>query len=86
MVRQWQQLFFEKRYASTELVNPAFADIARGYGIKSTRIDERKDLSKAISEMLAHEGSYLLEVTVEKEENIFPMIPSGAAVTDIRLE
>lgn len=86
MVRQWQQLFFEKRYASTELVNPAFADIARGYGIKSSRIDERKDLSKAISEMLAHEGSYLLEVTVEKEENIFPMIPSGAAVTDIRLE
>jgi len=86
MVRQWQQLFFEKRYASTELVNPAFTEIAKGYGIKSTKIDSRDKLAKGIEEMLAHDGSYVLEVSVEKEENIFPMIPSGAAVTDIRLE
>ena len=86
MVRQWQQLFFEKRYASTELVNPAFAEIAKGYGIKAKRIDERVDLPQAIEEMMASDTSYLLEITVEKEENIFPMIPSGAAVTDIRLE
>jgi acetolactate synthase-1/2/3 large subunit len=86
MVRQWQQLFFEKRYASTELVNPAFAQIAKGYGIESARIDERKDLGEALEKMLVHEGPYLLEITVEKEENIFPMIPSGAAVTEMRLE
>ena len=86
MVRQLQQLFFEKRYASTELVNPAFAEIAKGYGIKAKRIDERVDLPQAIEEMMASDTSYLLEITVEKEENIFPMIPSGAAVTDIRLE
>ncbi len=86
MVRQWQQLFFEKRYASTELVNPAFAEIARGYGITAQRVDERDDLEAALDAMLAHQGPYLLEIRVEKEENIFPMIPSGAAVADIRLE
>lgn len=86
MVRQWQQLFFEKRYASTELVNPAFDQIAKGYGIASNRVDDRESLQQAIKEMLDHEGPYLLEVTVETEENIFPMIPSGASVTEIRLE
>jgi acetolactate synthase I/II/III large subunit len=86
MVRQWQQLFFEKRYASTELVNPAFAQIASGYGIESARIDEREDLGQALDKMLAHQGPYLLEITVEKEENIFPMIPAGADVTEMRLE
>jgi acetolactate synthase I/II/III large subunit len=86
MVRQWQQLFFEKRYASTELVNPAFAQIAKGYGIESSRIDERENLAPAIEAMLAFNGPYLLEITVEKEENIFPMIPAGAAVTEMRLE
>jgi len=86
MVRQWQQLFFEKRYASTELVNPAFAQIAKGYGIESKRIDERGNLGQAIQEMLAFAGPYLLEVTVEKEENIFPMIQAGDSVSEIRLE
>jgi len=86
MVRQWQQLFFEKRYASTELVNPAFSQIAKGYGIESERIDEREELAGAVEKMLAHDGPYLLEITVEKEENIFPMIPAGAAVTEMRLE
>ncbi len=86
MVRQWQQLFFEKRYASTEMVNPAFAEVAKGYGIKSKRIDEREDLAHEITKMLAFKGPYLLEITVEKEENIFPMIPAGAAVTEMRLE
>ena len=87
MVRQWQQLFFEKRYASTEMVNPAFAEVARGYGIESQRIEERADLAPAIAAMLAYkEGPYVLEIAVEKEENIFPMIPAGAAVTDMRLE
>lgn len=85
MVRQWQQLFFEKRYSSTELVNPDFAAIASGYGIRSARVDNRDRLSEALREMLDHEGSYLLEIAVESEENIFPMIPSGAAVSDILL-
>ena len=86
MVRQWQQLFFEKRYASTEMVNPDFTKVASGFGLESVMIDDRKGLDEAIDNMLAYDGPYLLEVKVEKEENIFPMIPSGAAVTEMRLE
>jgi acetolactate synthase-1/2/3 large subunit len=86
MVRQWQQLFFEKRYASTEMVNPDFTKVACGFGIESVMIDDRAGLAEAIDKMLAFDGPYLLEVKVEKEENIFPMIPSGAAVTEMRLE
>ena len=86
MVRQWQQLFFEKRYASTELVNPDFVAIANGYGLAAKRINARDGLGEAINEMLAHEGPYFLEVKVETEENIFPMIPSGCSVENIRLE
>ena len=86
MVRQWQQLFFERRYASTELVNPEFSIIAKGYGMESKKISQRADLDGALQEMLDHDGPYLLEILVEKEENIFPMIPSGASVEDIRLE
>ena len=86
MVRQWQQLFFEKRYASTELVNPNFTAIAQGYGMAAKRIDSREQLSPALDEMLAHPGPYFLEIKVETEENIFPMIPSGSSVEDIRLE
>ncbi len=86
MVRQWQQLFFDKRYASTELVNPDFIKIAEGYHIKSKRVTERENLQDAIAEMIACEGPYFLEVCVEKENNVFPMIPTGASVSDIRLE
>ncbi len=85
MVRQWQQLFFDKRYASTELMNPDFIKIAEGYGIKGRSIDERADLKGAIQEMIAYKGSFLLEVKVGKEDNVFPMVPSGASVSDIRL-
>lgn len=85
MVRQWQQLFFDKRYSSTELVNPDFVRIAEGYGIKGKSIDSRDDLDGAIKEMVAHEGSYLLEVHVGKEDNVFPMVPTGASVSDVRL-
>ena len=86
MVRQWQQLFFEKRYASTELVNPDFVTIAKGYGFATKKTSSREDIQADLREMLDHKGPYLLEVVVEKEENIFPMIPSGYAVSDIRLE
>lgn len=85
MVRQWQQLFFDKRYSSTELENPDFIAIAKGYGIKGRSISERDDLNAAVKEMMDHEGSFLLEVMVGKEDNVFPMVPSGASVADIRL-
>ena len=86
MVRQWQQLFFDKRYASTEMTNPDFVTISKGYFIESKRVSKRKDLNSSIRKMLSHDGPYLLEVCVEKEENVFPMIPSGSSVSDIRLE
>ncbi len=86
MVRQWQQLFFDKRYASTEMVNPDFIKIAEGYHIKSTRVTKRENLQGAIAEMIASKEPYFLEVCVEKENNVFPMIPTGASVSDVRLE
>ena len=86
MVRQWQELFFDKRYASTVMTNPDFVKIAEGYHIKSRRVSERGDLQEAVKEMMASKDPYFLEVKVEKEDNVFPMIPSGASVSDIRLK
>ena len=86
MVRQWQQLFFEKRYSSTEMVNPNFTAIVSGYDIKAKKVSTREKIGETIDEMLAHQGPYFMEVIVEKEENVFPMVPSGACVTEIRLE
>jgi len=86
MVRQWQQLFFDKRYASTEMVNPDFVTIAKGFQIEAKRVKERKDLDLAVQEMMTSKKPYFLEICVEKEDNVFPMIPTGASVSDIRLE
>ena len=86
MVRQWQELFFDRRYAQTELINPNFCMIAQGYGIEAKKIEQRSDLETALKTMLAHNGPYLLEVMVEQEGNVFPMIPQGAAVNEVRLE
>ena len=86
MVRQWQQLFFDKRYAETEMVNPDFVAIAKGYYIKANRVENRKDLNDAVKEMILSKEPYFLEVCVEKEDNVFPMIPSGESVSNIRLE
>ena len=86
MVRQWQQLFFDKRYASTEMVNPDFVTIAKGYFIDAHRVTKREDLAGSVQTMMASKKPYFLEVCVEKENNVFPMIPSGASVSDIRLE
>jgi acetolactate synthase I/II/III large subunit len=86
MVRQWQQLFFDKRYASTEMVNPNFVAIAEGYYIEAKKVTKREDLAAAIKEMIASDKPYFLEVCVEKENNVFPMVPSGASVSEIRLE
>jgi acetolactate synthase I/II/III large subunit len=86
MVRQWQELFFEKRYSSVELINPDFIKIAEGFGVKGKTIEKPEDLDRAIEEMLNYDGPYLLHVRVEKEGNIFPMVPSGCAVDEIVLE
>ena len=86
MVRQWQQLFFEKRYASTEMTNPDFVKIAEGYQLKAKRVNDRKNLQSTIDEMIKSKEPYFLEVVVEQEENVFPMVPSGASVSDIRLK
>jgi acetolactate synthase-1/2/3 large subunit len=85
MVRQWQQLFFDKRYASTEMTNPNFVAIAEGYYIKARKVTKREELADAVKEMIESKESYFLEVCVEKEDNVFPMIPSGASVSDVRL-
>jgi len=86
MVRQWQQLFFDRRYSSVELINPNFVMIAEGFGVKAKTVSDPKELKQAIKEMLDYDGPYLLHVRVEKEENVFPMVPSGASIADIRLE
>ena len=85
MVRQWQELFFDHRYASTVMTNPNFVAIAEGYYIKAKKVTKREDLDAAVAEMLASKEAYFLEVMVEKENNVFPMIPTGASVADIRL-
>ena len=86
MVRQWQELFFDKRYASTVMTNPDFVKIAEGYGLIANRVKKREDLAARIEDMVTSDKSYLLEVMVEKEGNVFPMIPTGASVSDIRLK
>ncbi len=86
MVRQWQQLFFDKRYSSTEMESPDFITIAKGYGIAGRQVTKRADLEGAVKTMLDTDGAFLLEVVVEKEDNVFPMVPAGASVSDILLE
>lgn len=86
MVRQWQELFFDRRYSAVELVNPDFIKIAEGFGVPGSKVTDPKDIEGAIQTMLNHDGPYLLHVMVEKEENIFPMIASGKAVHEIALE
>lgn len=86
MVRQWQQLFFDKRYSSTEMINPDFVQIAKGFFIPGRKVTDRADIVAAVDEMISHKGAYLLEVVVEKEDNVFPMVPSGQPIANIRLE
>lgn len=86
MVRQWQELFFDKRYAYTVMTNPDFVKIGEGYRIQSKRVSKRDELVRAIKEMIASKDAYLLDVSVTKEDNVFPMIPTGASVSEIRLK
>ncbi len=86
MVRQWQQLFHDKRYSFVDIASPDFVMVAKGYGIEGRSISERADIRPALETMLKHNGSYLLEVMVGKENNVFPMVPQGCSVSDIRLK
>ncbi|WP_080054285.1 biosynthetic-type acetolactate synthase large subunit [Spirosoma aerolatum] len=86
MVRQWQQLFHERRYSFVELQNPDFVTIAKGFGMAGHTCNERESLSDSLDTLLNSDGPYLLEVIVEKEENVFPMVPAGASVAQIRLK
>lgn len=85
MVRQWQDMFYEKRYASTELVNPDFVMISNAYRIPAKKVSKREELNNSLQEMLASEGPYLLDIAIEKEGNVFPMVEPGASVSEIRL-
>ena len=85
MVRQWQDMFFNKRYASTELVNPDFVTIAKGFGIAARKVSKREVLNESIAEMLSAKGPFLLDITIDKEANIFPMMEPGSSVSEVRL-
>jgi len=84
MVRQWQELFFNRRYSYTEMKNPDFQKLSDAYNIKSVCVENLNDLRNAIITMFKHDGPYVLEVKVEKESNVFPMIPSGKSVTETK--
>jgi acetolactate synthase I/II/III large subunit len=86
MVRQWQELFHDRRYSFTDMTCPDFVALAKAYSIEGQRISEREKIKGALAEMLAHEGPYLLEVMVGKENNVFPMVPQGCSVSEIRLK
>jgi acetolactate synthase-1/2/3 large subunit len=86
MVRQWQELFHSKRYSFVDIQSPDFVQVAKGYRIEGKRVSERAELKDALREMLAYDGSYLLEVMVGKENNVFPMVEAGTSVSDIRLK
>lgn len=86
MVRQWQQLFHERRYSFVDIQSPDYVTVAKGYRIEGNSVSDRKDLTKALKTMLDHKGPYLLEVMVGKENNVFPMVPQGCGVSEIRLK
>ena len=85
MVRQWQELFFEKRYSFTEILSPDFVKVADAYGIPGSAVHNRHELETAMKKMFEYDGPYLLEVMIEKEDNIFPMVPAGKSVSQIIL-
>lgn len=86
MVRQWQELFNSRRYSFVDIQSPDFVMVAKGYGIAGKSIDERADLAASLNKMIDHQGPYLLEVMVRKENNVFPMVPQGCSVSEIRLK
>ena len=85
MVRQWQQLFHDRRYSFVNITSPDFVQVAKGYGIDGQSVSKREHLRTALTKMIEHNGSYLLEVMVGKENNVFPMVPQGRGVAEIVL-
>jgi acetolactate synthase-1/2/3 large subunit len=85
MVRQWQEMFFNSRYASTEMVNPDFVTLASAYGIPARKINRREELKEATAEMLASEGPFILVAEVSRTANILPMVEPGASVSEVTL-
>lgn len=85
MVRQWQEMFFSKRYASTEMINPDFVRLASAYGIKALAVSDREDLRPAVKTMLETDGPFILEAKVSREANIMPMVEPGASVAEVTL-
>jgi acetolactate synthase-1/2/3 large subunit len=83
MVRQWQELFYEKRYQATPLNNPDFVKIAEGYGIKGIKVTKKKDVIKALKEAIKTKGPVLVDFHIEGEENVFPMVAPGNAINKI---
>ena len=86
MVRQWQELFFDKRYSMVQMQSPDFIAVAKAYGIDGMKVESRENLTSAIMKMLQSKGPFILEISVEQEDNVFPMVATGASVSDIRLE
>jgi acetolactate synthase-1/2/3 large subunit len=86
MVRQWQQLFNDRRYSFVDIASPDYVMVAKGYGIEGQKVTQRDNLKQALQTMLEHDGSYLLEVMVGKENNVFPMVPQGCSVSEVRLK
>ena len=86
MVRQWQELFYNRRYSFTDMLSPEYSLIARANEVGYELVEKREDLDGAIARMLESPNAFLLEVRVEKEDDVFPMVPAGAAVSDIMLE
>nr|WP_220482995.1 biosynthetic-type acetolactate synthase large subunit [Rufibacter quisquiliarum] len=86
MVRQWQELFHERRYSFVDITSPDYVTVAKGYGIPGRSINQRENLVEALQQMLTNPGSFLLEVMVTKENNVFPMVPQGCSVSEIRLK
>ena len=85
-VRQWQYMFFQKRYSFTPMLNPDYEQIATAYGIPSRTVIERADLAEAIQEMLETDGPFLLQCAVKEEDNVLPMTPPGACVDEMKLD
>ena len=86
MVRQWQELFHDRRYSFVDIESPDYVQVAKGYRIEGQSISERDELKGALKKMLDHNGPYLLEVMVGKENNVFPMVAAGTSVSEIRLK
>ena len=80
MVRQWQELFYKRRYSGTPLKNPDFVKIASGYGVKGIKVTKSSDVKKAVKEILSHKGPVIADFVIEEEENVFPMVPAGEAI------